>query len=275
MTQNDKGLVEFDALKFNTGVISSSHEIVVEEEPLEIILSDPSVRDMQYSVTMRTPGMDTELAVGYIFSEGLIKKMDDVLSIRAGSYGDPEERNRVFIELRNPSIKESGMKERRVNSSCGICSKSSVDEVFLKAGKINHSNLTVRHDTLLELPSKMLAKQRLFKETGGIHAAALFDQNGDVLEIAEDVGRHNAVDKVIGAHLMEESGKFDECILQVSGRCGFEILQKAAISGIPVVSSVSAPTSLSVETARALGMTLISFVRNDRFTIYSGEWRVL
>lgn len=275
MTKNDRGLVEFDAIKFNTGVISSSREIVVEEEPLEIILSDPSVRDLQYSVTMRTPGMDIELAVGYIFSEGLIKTMDNILSIRAGSYAKSEERNRVFIELRNHSIKDSGMKEKRVNSSCGICSKSSVDEVFLRAGKINHSNLTVRHDTILELPSKMLSMQRLFKDTGGIHAAALFDRNGTVLEIAEDVGRHNAVDKVIGANLMSGLGKFEECILQVSGRCGFEILQKAALAGIPVVSSVSAPTSLSVETARALGMTLISFVRNERFTIYSGEWRVI
>ena len=274
MTKSDKGLVEFDALKFNTGVISSSHEIVVEEEPLEIILSDPFVRDLQYSVTMRTPGMDVELAVGYIFSEGLIKTMDNILSIRAGSYAKPEERNRVFIELRNHSIKNSGMKEKRVNSSCGICSKSSVDEVFLKAGKINHSNLTVRHDTILELPSKMLSMQRLFKDTGGIHAAALFDRNGTVLEIAEDVGRHNAVDKVIGANLISGRGKFEECILQVSGRCGFEILQKAALAGIPIVSSVSAPTSLSVETARALGMTLISFVRNERFTIYSSEWRI-
>lgn len=274
MTQNKKGLVELDALKFNSGNISASREIVVEEEPLEIILSDPKVRGLQYSVTMRTPGMDRELTVGYIFSEGLIRSMLDVLSTREGYWQDPQERNRVFIELQRSVLTGTGMKEKRVNSSCGICSKSSVDEVFIKAGKINRSRLSVNHEVLLSLPSRMLEMQTLFKKTGGIHAAALFSPEGSIIDIAEDVGRHNAVDKAIGSHLISAKGSFEDCILQVSGRCGFEILQKAAIAGIPVVSSVSAPTSLSVETARTLGITLISFVRNERFTVYSGEWRI-
>jgi FdhD protein len=274
MTQNDPGLLELDAFKFTSGTISKSRETVVEEEPMEIILSDPEVNDHPYSVTMRTPGMDLELAIGYIFSEGLMSSMADVLSMRQGSWSDPAERNRVFVKLRRSTLNERGMKEKKVNSSCGICSKSSVDEVFLKAGSINRSHLSVRHSVLLSLPSIMLEKQVLFRKTGGIHAAALFKSDGSLAGIAEDVGRHNAVDKVIGSHLLKDGENFGDCILQVSGRCGFEILQKAAIAGIPIVSSVSAPTSLSVETARALGMTLISFVRSERFTIYSGEWRI-
>ena len=275
MMQNNPGLREVEAIRYRSGSFATTTDDVVCEEPMEIIISDRTVSDYHFSVTMRTPGMDRELAVGYLFSEHIFDSFSDIQSMRVGSDSDPKERNTVFIKFRTNIIHNLSGTERRVNSSCGICAKSSVDEVFMKAGKINRSVIKISAESLVKLPSLMMRGQELFRKTGGIHSAALFRTNGELRAIAEDVGRHNAVDKVIGKALMENETDFSNFVLQVSGRCGFEILQKAAVAGIPIVSSVSAPTSLSVEVSRALGMTLVSFVRDDRFTVYSGKQRII
>jgi FdhD protein len=223
---------------------------IVVEEPLEIL-----VNGRHFSVTMRTPGDDEELAAGLLFTEGVIRGRDQIRSISGAG-------NRVEIQLdHEPEIAP----RFTMTSACGVCGKTSLEEVYKSPRPGVRRELQFDPETLLTLPGKLQRAQLLFHRTGGLHAAGLFDPDGTLREIREDVGRHNAVDKVIGATLGQDlSGR----LILVSGRAGFELVQKAAMAGIPMLAAVGAPTTLAVETARAAGMTLVGFLRDNRFNVY-------
>jgi len=248
------------------------------EEPMEIRICREGMADCRtISVTMRTPGRDVELSAGFLFTEGIIKSVEDILSIGHPGPDDPNSRNAVEASISDERYRESSGYTRsfNANSSCGVCGKSNINEIFLKGRKVIRSTLSVSASTILSLPGIMTGEQAIFSKTGGAHAAALFSVEGKLLAVEEDVGRHNAVDKAIGKLLLGKLADPSGCILQASGRAGFEIVQKAIVAGIPVISSVSAPTSLAVEAAEAFNATVIGFARNGRFNVYTHSERVV
>ena len=245
------------------------------EEPMEIRAGGPGQRPVRVAVTMRTPGNDFELAAGFLFTEGLVAGPSDVRSV---AYCDdlPEEGQRenvVTVRLTGPFEPASLSRNFFATSSCGVCGKASLEHVRVACSRLPPGPV-VPVDVLTALPDGMRAAQRTFDRTGGLHAAALFDAHGRLQVLREDVGRHNAVDKVIGRALLAGELPMAERILMVSGRLSFEIVQKGAIAGIPLLAAVSAPSSLAVETAAEVGMTLIGFLRGDRFNVYAGPQRI-
>jgi len=242
---------------------------------MEIRVSGPEQEPVPVAVTMRTPGGDFELAVGFLFTEGLIAGRDD---LRAVSYcedlpADDQHYNVVTVNLHRTF--DAGMVRRNffANSSCGVCGKATLDDVEVHCDPLG-AGLVVPADVLVRLPDALREAQRVFDRTGGLHAAGLFAPDGTVLSVREDVGRHNAVDKVAGEALLAGRLPLTDRILQVSGRLSFEIVQKAARAGIPIVAAVGAPSSLAVEAAERLGMTLAGFVREGRFNLYAHPERV-
>jgi FdhD protein len=255
--------------QWQEGAITRTQDYLAVEEPLEIRIGDAPI-----SVTMRTPGQDLELAVGFLFTEGIISQPSELKNL-----GDIERftaANSVSLELfsdQNASLE--GLKRNfYAASSCGICGKASIDAVRVRGIKPPNPDFRVSGEFLCSLPERLRESQAVFGRTGGLHAAALFTSAGDLLVLREDIGRHNAVDKVAGWALMQDRIPLSECVLMVSGRGGFEIIQKALVAGIPILASVSAPSSLAVQMARELGMTLVGFLRGQRFVIYSGEQRI-
>lgn len=249
------------------------------EEPLEIRITGPG-GSKTLAVTMRTPGADFELAAGFLFSEGVISERDDIAGI---SYCKDEELppeqlyNIVIVDLATEPKVELDVLERhfQTSSACGVCGKANLDALSLRGiGKVN-GDLRVRIGSIMALPDRLREAQRLFESTGGLHAAGLFSVAGEVVAAREDVGRHNAVDKLNGWALLEGLPPLGDRVLMVSGRTSFEILQKAAVSGIPVVCSVSAPSSLAIDVATEFGITLVGFLRGDRFNLYSGPERIV
>ena len=250
---------------------------VTVEEPLEIKLSSKKIGLKTVSIIMRTPVMDNYLAVGFLFSEGIIKNRQDVISVDNFDEDTGKARDNTIVIQVAENVDFDGSDYSRnfiVNSSCGVCGKSNINAVFLKTGRIVRSSLKINKDIILTLPEKMRGLQTIFGETGGIHAAGLFYFDGNPIIVTEDIGRHNAVDKVVGYMLSNDMVFRDDLVMQVSGRAGFEILQKSAIAGIPVVSSVSAPSSLAVQTAESMNITLVCFVRENRFNIYANPERI-
>jgi FdhD protein len=243
------------------------------EEPLEI-----RVGECPLSVTMRTPGHDLDLAAGFLFTEGIVQNREQIVSLEiATSTGAKPPGNLVVARL-EPGIQLDAEKTQRnffANSSCGICGKASIEAVRSRFLRSPNSDFRVQAETLCCLPENLGASQDIFSRTGGLHAAGLFTGNGKLVVAREDIGRHNAVDKVIGWALREGRVPLAANILLVSGRCGFEIAQKAIAAGIPVVASVSAPSSLAVQLARELNLTLVGFLRGKRFVVYSGEERLI
>jgi FdhD protein len=219
---------------------------------------------------MCTPGHDEELAVGFLFTEGIITSKDDIMN--CGSAGN------IVIAALRPGISFDPKKIERhfyTSSSCGVCGKSSIDavkNVFTTNG--TKDNIHINAAALTKLPESLRKKQEVFEHTGGLHASALFDLNGNLLLTREDVGRHNALDKLIGASLNAGEVPMDKHILLLSGRASFELIQKAAMAGIKVVCAVGAPSSLAVELAKETDMTLVGFLRDGRFNIYCGEQRI-
>lgn len=258
--------------RITNGKALSADDLLVTEEPLEIRLGHGVLDDrkeVRLSVTMRTPGNDEELALGFLFTEGIISDQGEVISIKHCRTVKQEEIGNVIRAELDPSIEIDPIKWQRnfyTTSSCGVCGKSSLDAVLVHCrgvvpfGELDPAIITA-------LPDKMRAAQTVFKHTGGIHAAALFDRNGELLLLREDIGRHNAVDKVIGAMLQGRIDP-DRKMLLVSGRAGFELVQKCAVAGIPLMAAVGAPSSLSVELARSTGMILIGFLRDEKFNRY-------
>ncbi len=258
--------------EWNDGTMARKDDYLAAEEPLEIRIGENPL-----SVTMRTPGHDLELAAGFLFTEGLVQRRDQIVSLENTTDDDAGKRGNVVRATLAPESAPDFDKMRRhffATSSCGICGKASIDSVRSRLLSAPNPNFRLDPELLVRLPDALRSAQDVFERTGGLHAAALFDVRGDLLVLREDIGRHNAVDKVIGWALLKDRVPLADCILLVSGRGGFEIIQKAIIAGVPVVASVSAPSSLAVQLARELGQTLIGFLRGTRFVIYAGEERV-
>jgi FdhD protein len=247
---------------------------VVGEEPLEIRAAGPGQDPVAVAVTMRTPGYEDELAAGFLRTEGLI----DGPEILRFERGDPVEMSqpddRITVRLAR-AFDASVVAERHfvATASCGICGKASLDEVAVRSAPIPPGPVVTR-SVVLALPDMLRAAQRAFDETGGLHAAALFSPTGELLALREDVGRHNALDKLVGSQVLAKTMSLNERILMVSGRVSFEIVQKAAVAGIPIVCAVSAPSDLAVESAERLGVTLVGFLRGDGFNVYAHDERI-
>ena len=238
------------------------------EEPLEIRIDNQSV-----SVTMRTPGHDEELAAGFLVSEGMIHRREDVLKI--APYPRNAEKNVMGVYL-SPEVAIDFKQLTRhvfVSSSCGLCGKASIDAVHLHFPKVK-ANFSLSAKMLLGLPEKLRGGQETFDRTGGLHAAGLFSLDGKLIVLREDVGRHNAVDKVLGFAFLNGFLPLEKHVLLVSGRTSFEIMQKALAGRISVVAAVSAPSSLAVEFAKKSGQTLVGFLRGERMNVYAGAKRI-
>jgi len=251
---------------------SECHDHLAVEEPLEIRLGGRSL-----SVTMRTPGEDEELVAGFLFSEGIITGADDldVIARYRGPNGEAARGNVINVLLKGDLrvAKERLRRNFIASSSCGLCGKAMIDALRSTHAPVE-ADVAVPIERFHHLASVMGQAQATFEKTGGLHAAALFDTDGRLIVVREDIGRHNAVDKVIGHMMLARETPLDRHILMVSGRASFEILQKALAARIPVLAAVSAPSSMAVQTARAANMTLVGFLRGGGFNIYAGAHRV-
>ena len=269
-------------LKYQDGQFNQRTDHLATEEPLEIQLSfGASEQRTQRSlaITMRTPGQDFDLVYGFLFTEGIIHRRNDVIQMRyPGNQLDPEaQENIVLVELHPHTNFDFERLNRHfyTSSSCGICGKTSLEMVQPHAHfLLDPLNPQVTPPILLRLPQLLLPQQSLFGRTGGIHAAGLFSAAGDLLLLREDVGRHNAVDKVLGAALQKHDFPLRTEILLVSGRAGFELVQKAIMAGLSVMAAVGAPSSLATELAEEHNLTLIGFLRDGSFNVYTGKERI-
>ena len=252
----------------STGVSQPREDEIVVEEPLEIRVDTRSV-----SVTMRTPGHDGELAVGFLVTEGIVRKPSDIAKIKP--YSRNNQANVVDVFLADGADVDFSRLTRHVfmSSSCGLCGKASIEAVHQHFAPVK-KRTRVERQTLWQIAQEFQKSQETFAKTGGLHAAGVFTAKGKLVVLREDVGRHNAVDKVIGHGLLKGEFPFDEHVLLVSGRASFEIMQKALAARIPIVAAVSAPSSLAMEFAEASGQTLVGFLREGRMNIYAGEARV-
>jgi FdhD protein len=247
------------------GTTLRQQDLVAVEEPLQIRLGDSDV-----AITMRTPGHDRELALGFLYTEGLLTNPDQIADVRVGESGA------VIVSLVAGLAPDIDARRFYVTSSCGVCGKASIDALtasgcaMLPSGKPKLSAALVP-----QFPTKLREAQAIFEHTGGLHAAGLFSTSGELLYVREDVGRHNAVDKLIGAAFLEGRLPLGDHVLMLSGRISFELVQKAATAGIPIVIAVGAPSSLAIETALRFGMTLIGFVRDGHFNVYAGSDRLI
>jgi FdhD protein len=260
----------------NQSLIRSDH--LATEEPLEIRLTARG-DTRTLAITMRTPGADFELAAGFLHGEGVLTSGPDVREIRYCT--DPaldtaQQYNVVTAELAASELPELRGLDRHIftNSACGVCGKASLEALEMSGCASLPPGLEIDANILYVLPERLRADQGLFEATGGLHAAGLFTSEGELLCLREDVGRHNAVDKVVGWALLQDRLPLSDSVLMVSGRSSYEIVQKALVAGVPVVCAVSAPSSLAVDVAKKFGMTLIGFLRDDRFNVYAGSERI-
>jgi FdhD protein len=273
--------VRVETRKLRDGEISRADDLVATEEPLEIRVvrqdgAEPA--SIRISVTMRTPGNDFELAAGFLFTEGILPSRDAIAEIDYCADLPGEQQFNVVNAVLDPSVQFDPTAVQRnfyTTSSCGVCGKGSLEALVVQgcrppAGRGPLVDATV----LCGLPGSLRAAQQVFQETGGLHAAGLFDAEGRLLVLREDVGRHNALDKLIGERLLAGHVPLTDQLLLVSGRTSFELMQKAAMAGIPLVAGVGAPSSLAVDTARAFGITLVGFLRPEGFNIYAGPQRI-
>jgi FdhD protein len=249
-------------------------DTVAGEQPMEIRVAGLGQEPVPVAVTMRTPGFEEELAIGFLRTEGLIQGTEVV----GVTFGDPGEMSQpddgATVRL-DRAFDPSVVAERHfiATASCGICGKASIEEVAIRTDPIPHG-LVVSRAAILSLPASLRSGQDVFEATGGLHAAGLFTADGTLVVLREDVGRHNALDKVVGSQVLARRLPLHDRILMVSGRVSFEIVQKAAVVGIPVICAVSAPTDLAIEAADRLGVTLVGFLRGDGFNVYSHDRRI-
>lgn len=269
-------------IKINAAASTPATDTLAIEEPLEIRLEHGHEGHRQVqniSVTMRTPGHDAELATGFLFTEGIIKSPDDIASARHAFIACAENKENVVQVSLNPEIVPHLQNAERnfyTTSSCGVCGKGSIDAIRTVssfAGQPEDQD-TIQADILYQLPVILRRHQRVFDNTGGLHASALFTTTGELLLLREDVGRHNALDKLIGAALKYNWLPLRQAVLLLSGRASFELVQKAAMAGISIIAAVGAPSSLAVQLAEEFHITLIGFLRDERFNIYTGAHRV-
>lgn len=255
--------------------VASQEDLLAVEEPLEIRLAfyeqGKRVR-RAVSITMRTPGYDAELAVGFLFTEGIITAREQVVRVAGCKSG-----NVACVSLRPGTEVDLSRLERHfyATSSCGVCGKASLEAVEVRPSVRCEAGMPVVDAAVVRrLPATLRAAQEVFDQTGGLHASALFDASGELLGLREDVGRHNALDKLIGCEFLAERTPLTQSVLLVSGRVSFELVQKAAVAGIPILAAIGAPSSLAVDLARKHGMTLVGFVRAERFNVYAGAERI-
>ncbi len=268
--------------KIGKKIAKQQDDFLVVEEPLEIRVAFGSLKNRKQksiSVTMRTPGNDFELATGFLFTEGIIERKEDILKIDFVQTFDKASReNIVKLEL-SPEVGFDIDKLERhfyTSSSCGVCGKASIEAVHASEIPDLEDNFpNVKAALFYQLPKRLKEQQSLFEHTGGLHAAALFDQHGNLLLLREDIGRHNAVDKLIGALLLKKQLPLSKYIILVSGRAGFELVQKSLIAGIPIMAAVGAPSSLAVRLAMESGMTLIGFLKEEKYNIYTHPQRII
>ena len=271
-----------DINKHRSGRRSAEPDNVAVEEPLEIRLgySTPDGRATRsVSITMRTPGNDEELAAGFLLTEAIVSNSGDIASIETCGPPAPDSGNHnvIRVDLGGNVAVDLGRLQRHfyTTSSCGVCGKTSLDALRVSGCEpFDPASPVFREGVLTKIPDSLRDAQATFDKTGGLHAAAAFNQDGDLICVMEDVGRHNAVDKVIGRLLLDEQLPGSEFGLMVSGRASFELMQKALVAGMPLLAAVSAPSSLAVQLAREFNMTLVGFLRGDTFNVYSGDERI-
>jgi FdhD protein len=259
-------------LEWDSGLRRHVSDDLAGEEPLEIRVNGTAV-----SVTMRTPGDDFELAAGFLLAEGIVQSRDDIGRIAYGCLADRRPSgNIVDVALKDdaPLDVERFGRHFVAASSCGVCGKASIAAIRARGLIRPVGDALVDPERLCALPDRLRPAQAVFGKTGGLHAAALFGPDDRLVSVREDIGRHNAVDKIVGHAMLEQRLPLADHLLLVSGRGGFEIVQKALVAGVPVVASVSAPSSLAVRLAREYGLTLIGFLRGQRFVVYAGEQRI-
>ena len=263
-------------------VVPEHSDLLAVEEPLEIrigFVSKGARMHQSISITMRTPGDDFALAAGFLFTESIISSADQIEGIRHCGKPAPgsELRNTVRVDLQSDVTVDLKRLERHfyTSSSCGVCGKTSIEALQMKACPVlRPGHPLVATSIIHQLPETLRTVQSVFDSTGGLHAAALFDRAGKLIAVCEDVGRHNALDKVIGKMMLERQVPLHDGVLLVSGRASFELVQKALMAGIPMLAAVGAPSSLAVQLAGEFGLTLLGFVRDGRFNIYTGESRI-
>lgn len=261
---------------------SRRRDTLAVEEPMEIRLDhviDGERRERSLSVTMRTPGDDFQLAAGFLFTEGIVESSDDIEEITycLGTEKAEQAYNVVSVRLADDVHFDAELLQRNfyTTSSCGVCGKTSLEAIETqRCPVLPQGHPVMELETVHALNAQLHSDQSVFRATGGLHAAGLFNPDGDLIGLQEDVGRHNAVDKVIGERLLDDELPLNDDLLMVSGRASFEIMQKALVAGIPMVAAVGAPSSLAVDLAREFGMTLLGFVRDGRYNIYAGGRRV-
>lgn len=256
-------------------LVRSRPDQIATEEPLEIRLSPKQT----VAVTMRTPGADFDLTAGFLYSEGVVSRREDIrqMSYCVAEDVDGEQRyNIVNVALKEGLLPDLQPLERHffTTSACGVCGKASIEALQIRGCPVIPTGMEVTAEVIYSLPDKLRSAQGIFTATGGLHAAALFDAQGQLLKLREDVGRHNALDKLVGSAMLALELPLNNHIVMVSGRSSFEILQKCLTAGVPIVCAVSAPSSLAVEVAREFGITLVGFLRGQRFNVYSGFERI-
>jgi FdhD protein len=277
-----KAIIHLPVIKVTDEEDRETTDALAVEEPLEIRLQHGPSGNRQVrnvSVTMRTPGNDAELALGFLFTEGIIKKQSDVELIEHCFIACAENKENVLQVSLKEGVEPDLLNTERnfyTTSSCGVCGKASINSIKTVSSFNSHTAPNnIDGDLLHRLPSILQKQQDIFTHTGGLHASALFDTRGRLLLVREDVGRHNALDKLIGAALNNDMLPLDKHVLLLSGRASFELTQKAAMAGINIIAAVGAPSSLAVQLAEEFGITLIGFLRNRRFNIYTQPQRVL
>ncbi len=259
---------------YQSGSWQEKRDTLTVEEPLEIIASCRETDESKVvAVTMRTPGHDDELGIGFLYSEGLIHSYDEVIGTNQPDANTLEilVDKKTFLKVKEA---ESLNRYSFINSSCGICGRASLEDLKEKGFKRITSGLTVSPRLILDLPHQMKSAQKIFHHTGGLHAAELFDEKGHSLCLREDVGRHNAVDKIIGDAFLRNLLPLSNYVLMVSGRLSYEIVQKALSARIPILAAISAPSNLAVKVAHEFGITLIGFLRGENFNVYTYRERV-
>lgn len=264
-------------LRIEDGKAFPKSDQLATEEPLEIRLlaGGGNLEAKQtVAVTMRTPGHDFELAAGFLFAEGVIGNREEIRRIAYCTTDEPQQYNIVNVELKSDTLPDLAPLERHfyTTSACGVCGKSGLDNLRLRYAKLD-SDFQVPAEIVAQLPEKLRVQQGLFEQTGGLHAAALFDSSGNLLVLREDVGRHNALDKLVGWALLENRLPLSQCLVLVSGRASYELAQKTLAAGIPTLAAISAPSSLAVDLAKEFNLTLIGFLRGS-FNIYCSPERI-
>ncbi len=256
----------------NGGLDNETEDWVAREEPLEIRVKGESI-----VVTMRTPGHDKELAIGFLLAEGVITNSSDVLEIAYCQQGEASLHKNILNVFLSPEVEINLDRLKRnvyASSSCGLCGKASIESLQNIFKPLNKIETVISVDKILTLAQKLRAKQSTFDKTGGLHAAGIFDRNGELLVLREDIGRHNAVDKILGHLFLKNRMPLEDCVLMVSGRASFEIIQKSLAGRVGIICAVSAPSSLAVDMAKESGQTLIGFLRERKFNVYSHKERI-